>query len=135
MEGTPIVSPIWFYVFNFVSKFHSIISIVFSITSAAFFGILLFITFTTVEGRDDEIVYMAVPYAKKLLILTIFFGLLYVITPTKKALIEMLVAKNITVERVEKIAKAGKSVKKELKQDVIDIINSIMGNNKNREED
>jgi len=44
----------------------------------------------------------------------------------------MLVAKNITYERVEKITKTGKSIKKELKQDVIDIINSVMEINKNR---
>jgi len=84
MEGTPIVSPIWFYAFNFASKFNSVINIAFSITSATFFGILLFIAFTKVEGRNDKIVYMTVPYVKKLLVLTIFLGYYIFLLPQRK---------------------------------------------------
>jgi len=134
MNATPIISPFWIYLLGMTDKITLIDKVGFVLSFAIFFTIKIISFITKLDGDDDSALTLS-SYAKKLSILPVFFGLLLLVTPSQKTLVGMLAAKNITYEKVEKITKAGKSIKKELKQDVIDIINSVMEFNKNRKEE
>jgi hypothetical protein len=50
---------------------------------------------------------------------------LVLFVPNETTAIQMIVAKNITTETVNKAISSGKSIKEDLKKDIIDIINEI----------
>jgi len=133
MNATPIISPFWIYLLGIVDKINSITKVGFLLTFIVFLTVVIISIIAKLDGDDNSALTLS-SYAKKLSILSVFFGLLLLVMPTQKTLVGMLIAKNITVERVEKITGTGESIKKELKQDVIDIINSITENNKNKKE-
>jgi len=133
MNTTPIISPFWIYLLGMVDKINLITEISFWLIFIVFLTMVITALIAKLS-YDDNGASMLFSYAKKLSVLFVFSGLLLIVTPSQKTLIGMLVAKNITVERVEKITETGKSIKKELKQDVIDIINSVMENDKNKKE-
>jgi len=62
---------------------------------------------------------------KRCFILLLIVAPIVCFAPGRTTVIQMLVAKNITYERVDKALVAGKGVKDELKKDVIDILSSI----------
>ena len=133
MNTTPIISPFWIYLLGMVDKINLFTEISFWLIFIAFLTMVIMALIAKLDYDDDD-ASMLFSYAKKLSVLFVFSGLLLIVIPSQKTLIGMFVAKNITVERVEKITETGKSIKKELKQDVIDIINSVMENDKNKKE-
>ena len=133
MNATPIISPFWIYLLGIVDKINLFTEISFWLIFIAFLTMVIMALIAKLDYDDDD-ASMLFSYAKKLSVLFVFSGLLLIVIPSQKTLIGMFVAKNITVERVEKITETGKSIKKELKQDVIDIINSVMENDKNKKE-
>lgn len=93
---TPIVSPLIIY----------LIGVIGNIKGALFFagGIvflaLVFLSVTGFAGEDEKLLKKAKLSTILLLIITFIFTII----PDKKTIISMVVAKNVTYERVEKVA-------------------------------
>lgn len=65
------------------------------------------------------------PYLIKVLILSFIMMLSIVFIPTSKTLMTMIIVKNITYNRIESIIENGKDIRTTIKQDILDIINTI----------
>ena len=95
--NTPIISPIWFYVMDISNKLNTVNGIVLS--ACVVMVLLLFIGFATFQGetKDDDFKKMF----KYLIISLSVSGFLFTIIPSQDTMMKMLIAQNITYERVE----------------------------------
>jgi len=132
---TPIVSPSLIYLIGVLDTFNTIVFLIEIITGVlAFAGLLIMLIYTaenaSLVGKlgDDEEYRVLRKYVRKLFAILALALFIDLAAPSKTTVIQMMVAKNITYERVDKIIKAGKNVKEELKKDVIDIIREIKKN-------
>ena len=123
----PIVSPIFIYLLGVVNTVNFLLAIVFI---AALIGIAVFwITWAiiTAEGDKDEEdeAHRWGKLAKKATIIALICALIGIVVPSKNTLIGMYVAKNITVDNIEKAIEAGNSVREVIKQDVFELIEKL----------
>jgi len=65
------------------------------------------------------------PHVIKVLILGFIMLFSVVFIPTSKTLMTMIIVKNITYDRIESIIENGKDIRTTIKQDILDIINTI----------
>lgn len=114
----PIISPWLIYLICIIGHIHTL-GVVVLVSSVM--ALLIIFKVSMMENTYNE--------TKKFLkavIIVIFISLFTTIfIPTEKTVITMIVADNITYERVEKVTKGSSDIKNALKQDVIDIINGI----------
>ena len=128
----PIISPWFFYFLGIIDGIKAT-----AITVSLITGLFLLVSVIGVMvikmahefDEDDE--KKLVPIWKKVLrgslIPFVIFTLLAMFVPTKNTLIWMVVAKNVTYQNVEKAIEAGADFKNELKKDMIEIIETIKG--------
>ena len=95
--NTPIISPIWFYVMDISNKLNTVNGIILSI--CVVMVILLFIGFATFQdgSKDDDFKKVS----KYLIISLSVSGFLFITIPSQDTMMKMLIAQNITYERVE----------------------------------
>lgn len=111
--GTAVISPWFFYLLQIVDGLG--VSFVLAASAMALYGaVRWFITITITEG-DGEDYQKGAKAGKKVLIAMVVFWFLSILVPTKTTCLEMLVAQNVTYERVEVVG-----------QTVEDIYNDII---------
>lgn len=111
--GTAVISPWFFYLLQIVDGLG--VSFVLAASATALYGaVRWFITITITEG-DGEDYQKGAKAGKKVLIAMVVFWFLSILVPTKTTCLEMLVAQNVTYERVEVVG-----------QTVEDIYNDII---------
>ena len=123
----PIISPWFIYFLGIADGLKG-----FLIGGAVVTGIILFIGAVVMIanrefGKDDNDYKTGRAIVERLRWIFPTLLLLAILVPSKGTLIGMVVAKNVTYQNVEKAIKAGKSVKDVLKKDMLDIIDSIRG--------
>lgn len=98
---TPIISPWFFYLLQVVDGLS--VSFVIIASAIAIYGaVRWFLIFDSEEGDTDSPYYQkGAKQGKRLLIAMIVFWFLSILVPTKTTCLEMLVAQNVTYERVE----------------------------------
>ena len=112
---TPIISPWFFYLLQIVDGL-SVSFVIIASAIAVYGAIRWFLIFDEEEGDTDSPFYKeGAKQGKKLLIVMIVFWFLSILVPTKTTCLEMLVAQNVTYERVEVVG-----------QTVEDIYNDII---------
>jgi len=94
---TPIISPWFFYLLQIVEGLG--VSFVIAASAMGLYGAVKWFIIIT-EG-DEEDYQKGAKAGKKVLIAMIVFWFLSVLVPTKTTCLEMLVAQNVTYERVE----------------------------------
>lgn len=98
---TPIISPWFFYLLQIVDGL-GVSFIIAASTIAVYGGVKWFIIFIGGDGDTDAPSYKeGAKIGKKLLIAMAVFWFLSILVPTKTTCLEMLVAQNVTYERVE----------------------------------
>lgn len=125
----PIISPWLIYL---ISRCDTVISFLCGalVTIGAVAGVVLIFTgglsATSIDDDDKQPLRAALPYIKKSAVVFLILSVLYLIVPSKNTLICMIVADNITEDRVSFVAdEAGEtvdSVRETIKEDIIDII-------------
>lgn len=96
---TPIISPWFFYLLQIVEGLICVLTFG-TLGSVAYGAIRWFIVFTE-EGPDSEIYVKESKKGKKLIICAIILAIFTIFIPTKTTCLEMLVAQNVTYERIE----------------------------------
>ena len=96
---TPIISPWFFYLLQITYGFIGIL--VFSIFGVIIYGAIKWYIIFTEEGPDSDIYIKESKKGKKLLICIIVLTIISNLIPTKTTCLEMLVAQNVTYERIE----------------------------------
>jgi hypothetical protein len=130
----PIISP-WFIYFLSIADGLLLVFFV----GAAIFGVVAVVTtILAVNWRieydeEDEDYLKAKATLKWSLKFLIPLVVLSILMPSKNTIIGIYVAKNITHDSAEKILDAGKSIKEELKSDVMDLINALQNDDKKKE--
>lgn len=112
---TPVISPLVFYLMPIASKVQGLalaVGIVLLIATSICFGIFLFDL-----DLDDELSAKAMAAAKKLIVPTIVAALVYVVTPSSTTITKMLIAQNVTHERVE----AATDIVQSVYEDIMDL--------------
>lgn len=101
---TPVISP-WVFYWMLVCDNLSFIVYVVSALSLIVFLFLIAVTFTMTfdYGEDDEDVKTNVRMIKKLTPIVIVLTLLACLIPSEKTLTKMVLAQNVTYERVETV--------------------------------
>jgi hypothetical protein len=125
-----IVSPWFIYLLNVVDGILTAITPLTIITGLV--TLIYWMGVSINRGiRDDEALrdWQAAWGWKGVLVTTLFiFGMCtQIFVPSKDTLIQMYVAREVTYERVGKLAEAGKSLKEEIKVDILDIIREVRG--------
>ena len=115
--NTPIISPIWFYMMDISGKLNIITGIALSLCVAMV--ILFFVVYDELTENDFK------KFSKYLIISLSVSGFLFITIPSQDTMINMLIAQNITYERVE----GGKEIVK----DTVDYIFEKIDENKNGE--
>ena len=117
--NTPIISPIWFCMMDISGKLNIITGIL-----CVAMVILLFVDFATFQdgSKDDDFKKVS----KYLIISLLVSGFLFITIPSQDTMIKMLIAQNITYERVE----GGK----EMVKDTVDYIFEKIDESKKGEE-
>ena len=118
-----IISP-WLIYFIRLSDCINAISTVLAIM---LFISLLIIAIIRLSEGDDVIITKPI---KKMAWFFIPFLFLAILIPPKNTLIQMIVADHITYNSINKVIAQGKSIKNEIKKDIIDILTSINSNEK-----
>lgn len=93
---TPIVSPLIIYLIGIIGNIQGALFFAGGIVFLA----LVFLIVTGLEGEDEKLLKKAKLSTILLLIITFIFTII----PDKTTIISMIVAKNVTYERVEKVA-------------------------------
>ena len=93
---TPIVSPLMIYLIGIIGNIQGAL---FFAGGIVFFA-LVFLSITGLAGEDEKLLKKAKLSTILLLIITFIFTII----PDKTTIISMIVAKNVTYERVEKVA-------------------------------
>ena len=122
----PIVSPLFIYLLGVVEGIGIISGIAVTIFGGTYLGFKIAAWSSLIEYGDKDKDYQRCRsiYRKTLLPFLIFL-FVSVFVPSKTTLLQMYAANYITFERVEKAVKLGKSLKDEIKSDIIDIILAI----------
>lgn len=98
---TPIISPWFFYLLQIVDGL-GISFIIIASAIAVYGAVRWFFVFDIEEGDTNSSYYKeGAKQGKKLLIAMVVFWFLSILVPTKTTCLEMLVAQNVTYERVE----------------------------------
>jgi hypothetical protein len=112
----PIISPWLFYWIGIADGLLILLSVLLA-------GSVIALLVTTIFYACDKEKLM--PHFWKYLVGVFALGLMLVLVPTKDTLYKMIIAQNITYERVSKAGDIGKELHKTLKQDVLDIIKEL----------
>ena len=115
--NTPIISPIWFYMMDISGKLKIITGIALSLCVAMV--ILFFVVYDELTENDFK------KFSKYLIISLSVSGFLFITIPSQDTMMNMLIAQNITYERVE----GGKEIVK----DTVDYIFEKIDENKKGE--
>ena len=100
---TPVISPWVFYLMPVCENVSEIIWITCAVSGIALFFIGIGCVAATVDGFDD-MVKSFMKVGKRILPLFIIFTLLDCLIPTEETLTKMIVAQNVTVERVDAVS-------------------------------
>lgn len=124
--ATPIIDPWIFYKIHVIATLRNIM-----IAISIFGGMSILMSLVIMSDTHDDKEFDSFKRVVKIAGIFLIFGLLGVtLLPTKKTMYEMLIAKNVTYERLniskEAIAKFHDTIKK----DVLDIIKQIENKNK-----
>ena len=120
----PIINPWVIYVLGVVDSLRSLFyfAIITMIIVAGFtFFIMLADEFKTIQEHRKK----AVKYAIRYIIVLLTFVMLVILIPTRNTVIGMIVANSITYNNIDSAVKTGKKIKDEVKKDVLDIIQAI----------
>jgi len=130
----PIVSPWFFYFINVCENMGIAATVCWVVCGIIFIVALIGFALCKYDSTFDADFIPAWKRARKYsLICTLVFMVFAIFAPSRKTLIWMVVADNVTQKNIEKAIDAGKDIKDELKKDIIEIVESIMnGDNKNQ---
>ena len=121
MGGTPIISPWFFYITGLIEPLTTMT--VLGLLGALIIGVLAWCTVADEDSSAEEYKNMYNSVGKKCIILSIIFGLLFVFVPSQQTCVQMLIANNITYERLET---AGSSIEN-IYNDIIAIAEKAVG--------
>ena len=121
MEMTPIISPWFFYLLSISTG----IKILFGVITLIFIGATVF---KLIESDDyvpgSEVLKLTLKRVKGFFIAAVVFAILTILVPDDKTCVQMLIADNITYERLEVV---GKTVE-DIYGDILDFANKIVEN-------
>lgn len=120
--GTPIISPWFFYIIGLIEPL-TLVSI-FGWFGALILGALTWYAVADDDSSEEEYKNAYNSVGKKCIILSIIFGLLFIFIPSQQTCIQMLIANNITYERLETV---GSSVE-DIYDDIITIAEKAVEN-------
>ena len=121
---TPIINPWLFYLMSIANGLVGI-WLILLISSLIVVGFSAGFGWIDDEDSGKE-------FFKRTWFYPIIFSLLIVFTPGESTITKMIIAQNVTYERVDKALATGKVLKDELKKDVIDIITTIKDKEKEK---
>ena len=127
-----LIHPIWFYLYGLIAKL-GVALICFGVVFGVLAIVWLIVKDNHHDRRRDELETAA---WKKVVFFTrssITCFVLSVLIPSQTTMLQMAVASYATSDNVQAIAKAGKIVKDELKNDFIQIIEVIKAHNEESE--
>lgn len=108
---TPVISPWVFYLMPLCDRLGFVTSLFGSI---AIIGSIILVVCIVVECTsyrpDESFIKAAKPIQKKLAVFGVVLILISMLTPTEKTLTKMIVAQNVTYERVETVTDAVETV-------------------------
>jgi hypothetical protein len=121
MEMTPIISPWFFYLLSISTG----IKILFGVITLIFIGATV-VKLMDADSYmpDSEGLKSALKRAKEFFIIAIVFAILTILVPDDKTCVQMLIADNITYERLEVV---GKTVE-DIYGDILDFANNLVEN-------
>ena len=119
---TPIISPWFFYIIGLIEPLTLIA--LFGLLGALIIGVLAWCAAVDEDTSEEEYKNMYKSVGKKCIILSIVFGLLFIFVPSQQTCIQMLIANNITYERLETV---GSSVE-DIYDDIIAIAEKVVEN-------
>ena len=121
MEMTPIISPWFFYLLSISTG----IKILFGVITLIFIGATVF---KLIESDDyvpgSEVLKLTLKRVKGFFIAAVVFAILTILVPDDKTCVQMLIADNITYERLEVV---GKTVE-DIYGDILDFANNLVEN-------
>lgn len=121
MEMTPIISPWFFYLLSISTG----IKILFGVIALIFIGASVF---KLIESDDyvpgSEVLKLTLKRVKGFFIAAVVFAILTILVPDGKTCVQMLIADNITYERLEVV---GKTVE-DVYEDILDFANKMVEN-------
>ena len=125
----PIVSPWFIYCLSLVTPIIGVLIFVAGAVAITgmLFGICLAVNSGEYWAKDREKIYKAWKafHPKLFISIGVIALLLVIFIPSRNTIIAMYAADKITYNNVQKAVDAGKTIKDSLKQDVIDIIQTI----------
>ena len=121
MEMTPIISPWFFYLLSISTG----IKILFGVITLIFIGATV-VKLIDADSyvHESEGMKSAFKRAKEFFIAAIVFAILTILVPDDKTCVQMLIADNITYERLEVV---GKTVE-DIYGDILDFANNLVEN-------
>jgi hypothetical protein len=121
MEMTPIISPWFFYLLSISTG----IKILFGVITLIFIGATV-VKLIDADSylHESESMKSAFKRAKEFFIVAIVFAILTILVPDDKTCVQMLIADNITYERLEVV---GKTVE-DIYGDILDFANNLVEN-------
>lgn len=137
---TPIVHPIWIYLMHFCGSVKDLFSVFAFLFIAALIGVTVFRVWAWEKSVEIEAGLKSkekgspegssfyknvVKFWRGMLWGAIISLVLAVFIPSKSTIIQMVIAQNITYERVAKLAEFGKDVHETIKKDIIDILQEV----------
>jgi hypothetical protein len=121
MEMTPIISPWFFYLLSVSTG----IKMLFGVITLIFIGATVF---KLIESDDyvpgSEVLKLTLKRVKGFFIAAVVFAILTILVPDDKTCVQMLIADNITYERLEVV---GKTVE-DIYGDILDFANKMVEN-------
>lgn len=90
---TPVVNPVWFYLMGLSTPILVLSAIVAIV--ALTIGLVYYLEGKQIEDKKE------IHLGKKLIVVSALCGVMLVLTPTETTLTKMLIAQNVTYERVE----------------------------------
>lgn len=117
----PIISPWFFYLIDVLPDIGGLLVLIAIL--------LLFLFFVLCVINTDEGDNFPVQYAKKKLpsfiVAWVAIPVIISLIPSKETMIQMAVASQVTPDNIETVMEIGKSLKDEVKGDVIDVIEKL----------
>lgn len=120
--GTPIISPWFFYIIGLIEPLTTVS--LFGLLGAVVIGAGTWYAVVNNYSSEEEYKSMYNSIGKKCIILSIIFGLLLIFVPSQQTCVQMLIANNITYERLETV---GSSVE-DIYNDIIAIAEKVVEN-------
>ena len=122
----PIISPIWFYLFNLASKVgeFAMALIIGGIILTVIFAILLFIMEAECDFESEEERKRWYGYLKKGIITIIAAGVLYCAVPSETTCYRMMAAQVVTPDNIATVGKTGEDIINYIVESVNEIIDS-----------